>query len=271
MEITVITPNLNHGRFLNDCLKSVANQEGVALEHIVVDGCSTDDSQKIVRGYPEVVWVEGPDEGMSDAINKGFERAKGEWVMWLNADDRLRQGALKALIEHAKSNSRADLVYGDFAFMDEGGNLIREVLLPHWSRFINVHHCCYVPSTACIIRRSSVIDEGYRLRKDFQYVMDGEFYARLDEAGKRFSHVPMVMADFRLHGGNLSQRDLRGEGMEGILKAEMQHVESRAIRRAYGITLFKDPYLNGLIDGVLWIVARAWKGVLKLCAKVASK
>lgn len=94
--------------------------------------------------------------------------------------------------------------------------------------------------------------------------MDGEFYARLHASGKRICRMPYGIADFRLHGDNASQRHLgRSRRMDEILAAERQHVESRAIRRAYGITLFRDPYLNGLVDGMLWIVARAWKLVLK--------
>ena len=121
-----------------------------------------------------------------------------------------------------------------------------------------------VPSTAAFYRRSAVISEGHRLRIDFHYVMDGEFYARLDAAGKRFEHVSLPVADFRMHGKNASQRHLgRTKDMETILAAERQHVESRAVRRMYGVTWFTDPYLNGLLDGVLWMVARGLKVLLK--------
>ena len=157
-----------------------------------------------------------------------------------------------------------DLVYGDFDFVDESGRFLRPVRLPRWSRFVHVHHHCYVGSTAAFYRRSSVIDAGHRLREDFRYVMDGEFYARLDREGLRFRHVALPVADFRLHGGNASMRHLgRSRDIERVLEAERQHVESRAIRRVHGITLFEDPYLNGLVDGVLWIAAKGWKGVLK--------
>jgi hypothetical protein len=108
------------------------------------------------------------------------------------------------------------------------------------------------------------VDEGFRLRKDFRYVMDGEFYIRLHAAGKRFLHLPMNLADFRLHGGNASMRHLGKQAdFDTVVAAERQHVESRAIRRYYGVTLFDDPYLNGLVDGILWVVARAWKAILK--------
>jgi hypothetical protein len=94
--------------------------------------------------------------------------------------------------------------------------------------------------------------------------MDGEFYARLHATGKSFSHVNVTVAEFRLHGANASLRHLtKTRDMETILAAERQHVESRAIRRAHGITLFEDPYLNGLVDGLLWIFARGWKMILK--------
>lgn len=263
MDFTIITPSLNHGRYLGDCLASVASQEGVELEHLVFDGGSVDDSEQIAAGFPHVTWSQGPDKGMSDAINKGFDRARGTWVMWLNADDRLKPGVL-AELGPVLGESQEDVVFGDFDFVDARGSFLRRVELLRWSRFVHVHHHCYVGSTAAFYRRVTVIDAGYRLREDFRYVMDGEFYARLDQAGLKFRHVKLPVADFRLHGDNASMRHLgRTRDMEVIVAAERQHVESRAIRRAYGVTLFDDPYLNGIVDGLLWIVAKGLKGVLR--------
>ncbi len=263
MDFTIITPSLNYGRFLHDCLTSVAAQQGVSLEHLVFDGGSTDDSAKIAAEFPSVSWTQEKDAGMSDAINKGFAQAKGDWVIWLNADDRFKPGALAEMLGILKQ-SKADVVYGDYNFISETGAYIRTMKVPVWSSFVHIYHHCYVPSTAAFYRNSSVILEGHRLREDFHYVMDGEFYARLDLIGKKFAHVPLLVADFRLHDGNASQRHLnQPRDMDTILAAERQHVESRAIRRAYGITLFKDPYLTGLVDGVLSILALGWKAILK--------
>lgn len=280
MDFSIITPNLNYGRFLGECLESVAGQIEsssnledlrarrphsleVTLEHFVIDGGSTDESAAVAARYPHIKWLQEPDQGMSDAINKGFEQAQGDWVIWLNADDRLKPGALAEMLELLKK-SEADVVYGDWNFVNEAGHFLRRVKTPKWCPFVHVHHQCYVASTAAFYRRTSVIEEGYRLRKDFRYVMDGEFYARLSVAGKDFAHVPVVVADFRLHGENLSLRHSgRTREMDKILAAERQHVESRAIRRAYGITLTVDPYLNGLVDGIFWIVARGWKALLR--------
>jgi glycosyltransferase involved in cell wall biosynthesis len=264
MNLTVITPSLNHGQFLAECLGSVASQQGVELEHLVMDGGSTDDSAEIAARFPHAVWTSEKDGGMSAAINKGFDRARGDWVMWLNADDRLKPGALAAVMRQLRGSS-ADVAYGEYHFVDETGEFQRHVQTPRWSRFVHIHHHCFIGSTAAFYRRSTVLDAGHRLREDFRYVMDGEFYARLDAAGLSFERVPEVVADFRRHGGNASMRHLgKDRDMERILAAERQHVESRAIRRAYGVTLFQDPYLNGLVDGILWVVARGWKALLKL-------
>lgn len=282
MLITIITPNLNYGRFLGDCLQSVACQIpdhssaaadkkkmragrpcSLAIEHLILDGGSTDESAAVAARFPHATWIQEPDEGMSDAINKGFDLAKGDWVIWLNADDRLKPDALARVSSFLESTD-ADVIYGDWDFIDANGGFLRHVKAPRWSMFVHVHHHCYVGSTAAFYRNSTVIGHGHRLRKDFRYVMDGEFYARLHAAGKRFRHVALPLADFRLHGSNASQRHLgKSRDMDAILAAERQHVESRAIRRAYGITLFEDPYLNGLLDGLLWIVAKAWKGWLR--------
>lgn len=245
-------------------MASVAAQKNVTCEHLVIDGGSTDNSADITTRFSHATWAREPDRGMSDAINKGFDRAQGNWVMWLNADDRLKPGILAKILPRLEE-SHADVVYGDWCFVDEAGEFLRNVSPPKWSRFIHVHHHCFVGSTAAFYRKATVIDEGHRLREDFRYVMDGEFYARLNAAGKRFEHLPVNVADFRMHGENASQRHLgKSRDMEVILAAERQHVESRAIRRAYGITLFEDPYLNGLVDGVLWVFARVWKQMRKI-------
>ncbi len=263
MQFTIITPSLNYGQYLGDCLASVSGQTGVTQEHLIIDGGSTDDTLTVAARFPHAKWTQEADKGMSDAINKGFERANGDWVIWLNADDRLRPEALAKVLPYLE-NSSADVIYGDWNFIDEAGRFLRLVTAPRWSPFVHVHHHCYIGSTAAFYRKSTIIDCGHRLREDFRYVMDGEFYARLAAAGLHFEKIPVVVADFRLHGGNASQRHLgKTQDIEIVLAAERQHTESRAIRRVYGVTLFEDPYLNGLVDGILWIVARIYKGFLK--------
>lgn len=267
MDFTIITPSLNYARYLGDCLESTASQTGVSLEHLIFDAGSTDGSAEIAKKFPHTTWVQEPDKGMSHAINKGFAQAKGDWVIWLNADDRLKPGILTKILPRLKTTP-ADLIYGDWDFIDEDGRFIRSVKTPHWSPFIHIHHHCYIGSTAAFYRNMTVISEKHFLREDFRYVMDGEFYARLHSLGKTFERIPFNIADFRLHEENTSQRHLeKTRDIETILKAETQHIESRTIRRVHGITLFSDPYLNGLADGLLWILAKTYKVILKKFTK----
>ena len=266
MDFTIITPSLNYGRFLSDCLESVASQEGVTFEHLIIDGGSSDESAGVADNFPHATWSQEADEGMSDAINKGFDRAKGKWVMWLNADDRLKPNVLSKLLEQL-NRSNADIVYGNWDFINEAGKTTRHIMALQWSPFVHIHHHCYIGSTAAFYRKTSVLDKSHRLSTDFKYTMDSEFYIRLHAAGLKFQQVPITVADFRMHGSNLSQRNLgKSESIQQLLAAEHQFSESRAIRRKYGITLFQDPYLNGITDGILWIIAKTWKVMLKTCS-----
>ena len=141
MDFTIITPNLNHASFLGDCLSSVARQAGVTLEHFVIDGGSTDDSALVATGFPHAMWSRDSGRGMSNAINDGFGRARGDWVMWLNADDRLKPGVLAEVKKFAALTS-ADVIYGDYDFIGASGTHIRRIKVIGWSPFVHIHHHC---------------------------------------------------------------------------------------------------------------------------------
>ena len=268
MDFTIITANLNGGRFLGECLGSVARQEGVEVEHLVVDGGSVDASAGLVAAHPHARWIPQPGSSISEAINSGFAQARGKWVIWLNSDDRLKNRALAFVRQAVAQLESADVVYGGFDLIGPGGERIRRVNPSSWCPFVSVHHECQIPSTACFFRRRTVMDEDFRLRPDFHCVMDGEFYLRLHAAGKKLVFLPMALADFRLHDANVSRRFLScGRDLDKVLEVERQHVESRSLRRVYGVTLFRDPYLNGLVDGMLWLAAKGWKGLRKIFSR----
>lgn len=263
MDFTIITPSCNYGQFIAECLESVAQQEGGALEHLVMDACSTDNTAEVVGGFPHAIFFQEPDKGMSDGINKGFLKAQGKWVMWLNADDRLLPGALAAVKEFAEQQPDADVIYGCWNFVDKHGAFIREMTVFPFDRGMIANHGCYIASTATFFRRSTIIDKGHLLNINFRSVMDGEYFCRLAAAGKRFEYLPKVLADFRLHAQSISQRNLGKDDIDGVLAHQRQLAESRAIRRVYGVRLFKDEMLNGIVEGVLYHAYRLKKGVLR--------
>ena len=262
-DFSIVTASYNYGHYIGECLASVVEQEGVTFEHLVMDAGSKDDTAEVVSGFPHASFFQEPDKGMSDGINKGFRRAQGKWVMWLNADDRLKPGALKAVKEIFEAQPQADVVYGCWDFIDGSGEFLRRMTLLPFDRRILVQQGCYIGSTACFYKRETTISEGHVLNIDFGYCMDGEYYARLASLGKRFEYFPKVLADFRLHGESISQSSLGKTDMPNVLRMQRQAAEPRAIRRIYGIKPFKDENLSLVVDGILYHVYRLKKGILK--------
>ena len=263
IDFTIVTPSYNYGRFISECLESVASQDGATFEHLVMDAGSTDETADVVARFPHASFFKEPDKGMTDGINKGFRKAQGEWVMWLNADDIMRPGALRAVKEFAEKNPQADVIYGCWNFVDAEGKFLRRMTVFPFNRRMISNHGCYIASTSTYYRRATTIAEGHLLNINFKTVMDGEYYARLSSLGKRFEYLPRVLADFRLHDESISQRNLGKQDIDGLLAHQRQLAESRAVRRVYGIKLFKDEMLNGIVEGVLYHAYRIMKGVLR--------
>lgn len=264
IDFTIVTASYNYGRYIGECIESVIAQKGVTYEHIIFDGGSTDDTVEVVSRYKDVHFVQEPDSGMCDAINKGFRVAKGKWVMWLNSDDRLHPAALAEVKRHIQQNPEADVVYGGWNFVNSDGSFKRRMtLFPHQPSML-VRVGCYIGSTAAFYKRESVIDEGHLLNERFQYVMDGEYYARLHKEGKKFSYLPRVLADFRWHGENLSIKNFGGDSVDDWLTLQKQFAESRAIKRAYGHNFTSDENLNSVVDCLLYGFWRGMKPFLKL-------
>jgi len=235
LDFTIVTPSYNYGRFIGECLASVAAQEGVSYEHLVYDAGSDDGTAEVVGRFEAVTFIQESDRGMSHAINKGFRVAKGKWVMWLNADDRLKPGALKAVMSHGEGAQGADVIYGGWDFVDGGGRVVREMTIFPFQKRMLCYLGCYLGSTATFYRNESVLKQGHLLDEGFRYMMDGEYYNRLAALGMRFSYLHARLADFRLHGENLSMRNRDGGGgIADELKRQKQYAETIAIRRFYG-------------------------------------
>jgi len=221
MKFSVVTPSLNQGRFIRDCIESVRVQTEVETEHIVMDGGSTDQTLAILKSYPHLQWVSEPDQGMSDAINKGFRRATGDWLMWLNTDDYLRPGALAAVQQCAAQDPGADVIYGDCHFVDEQGRVLREKREGGFDFNMLLFYGCYIQSTAAFYRRQ-LVDQGYLLDEYYRICMDFEYYLKLAHAGFCFRHLPRSLACFRWHGANLS-----------TVQAQRRYAERLKLQREY--------------------------------------
>ena len=233
MKFSIVTPNYNYGRFLKKALESVLAQADAPgtpeIEHIVVDGGSTDDSVAILKewaafaaaqpaakaGRYSFSFVSEPDQGQTDAINKGLRRATGDIVAWLNADEWYLPGKLAlAAAEFAKHPS-TDFLYGEPLFVDKDGNPLRIRRAHRFSKFVLYGCCCFIASCASFWRRR-VLDDGQYLDASYKVIMDGEYYCRLAKAGYRFRFFPVTVAAFSWHDENVSNKLLKQRRTEWI-------------------------------------------------------
>ena len=203
MKFSIVTPSFNQGRYIRDCIESVRAQTEVETEHIVVDACSTDETVSILKSYAHLQWASEPDQGQTDAINKGLNRATGDWLMWLNADDFLLPEALTKVSTFAAARPDADVIYGDCDFVDEQKRVIGHKRERDFNLRMLLFYGCYIPSTATVFHRR-ILEAGYRLDPSFKVCMDYDWYMRLAHAGFRFAHLPKPLSCFRWHDSNIS-------------------------------------------------------------------
>jgi glycosyltransferase involved in cell wall biosynthesis len=210
--ISIVTPSFNQAAFLDEALLSVRHQGYRCLEHIVMDGGSSDVTAALLKkhsaseGWEHLQWVSEPDRGQSEALNKGFACARGDVVGWLNSDDRYRANCFTAVAKAFQDNPNVDIVYGDSTWMDLEGKVFRLRREIDFSHFILLYHrVLYIPTTSTFFRRR-IFDEGNLLDESLHYAMDFEFFVRLASRGYRFKHLPSFLGDFRFQPDSKSSR-----------------------------------------------------------------
>lgn len=192
--VTIVTPSYNQGQFIEETIRSVLLQGYPNLEYIAMDGGSTDNSVEIIRKYEPWLtsWVSEPDRGQSHAINKGFERATGEIVAWLNSDDYYWPAALGIAAQALHNNPRAGLVYTDCDYVDQATNKSTRVRVADRSIAEMLRDGnCVTQQTAFFTKEA--LDRVGLLREDLHMIMDYELWIRL----KRFYDV-VTLSDVSL-------------------------------------------------------------------------
>ena len=152
--ISIVTPSYEQGRFLDRTLYSVASQGYPALEYVVQDGGSSDETLEVLRRYEPVLtrWASEPDEGQADAINRGFRNTTGEIMAWLNSDDLLLPGTLSYVARYFAEHPGVDVVYGNRLMIDENDAQIGAWILPAHDDVV-LTYADFVPQETLFWRR----------------------------------------------------------------------------------------------------------------------
>lgn len=177
--ISVVVPCLNLGRFLGETLDSLVGQRYPNLEILIQDGGSTDDSAAIASRYGEAVsWLSETDRNQSDAINRGFRRATGDWVTWVNADDVLAPEALWRVSEAATRQPQAGVIAGSGYVMDEGGNKASVLREPGANWRWQLVNLCYPFVQPAVFYRTELIQRLGGVDESLEYAMDWDLLIR---------------------------------------------------------------------------------------------
>lgn len=249
MSLSIVTPSFNQGEFIEETILSVKNQDYEVIpspqssppggegrvrgiEHIVIDGGSTDGTIGILRKYPYLSWISEPDKGQADAINKGFKMAKGEIVAWLNSDDTYLQGSLSVVCEYFAAHPDVDMVFGDCNKIDQDGKTIGAIKGHPFNLTHLIPRNC-IPQPAAFFKRFFLerigcLDTGYR------HAFDYDYWIRIGLAGGKIDYLPKTLANFRLHEGSKTCREMDVQHRE---EAEIAKIYARRIGAKYGVVV----------------------------------
>jgi glycosyltransferase involved in cell wall biosynthesis len=203
--LTVVTPSFNQSGYIEETIRSVLLQGYPDLEYIVMDGGSTDGSVEIIRKYEKhlAYWTSEKDQGASDAIRKGFERATGSIFAYLNSDDLYVPGVIHDLVNRLQT-TRADVVYGNAYWIDQEGRILAERRQTPFSRLAYLYGAADLQQPATFWT-SRIYREAGGMDGSFHCAFDTDLFARFVAKGGKFSHLRRFVAKCRLHASQKTE------------------------------------------------------------------
>lgn len=213
--ISIVTPSYNQGEFLEETIRSVLLQSYPNLEYIIIDGGSTDNSVEIIKKYQNYLsyWVSEPDKGPADAINKGWQKTRGEIIAYLNSDDAYLPGTLAAVAEAFQQNPEAKAICGNELVIDRDGFVIRK------SNIEKVEHSSLlklnlIPQPATFIK-SSILKSLGGMNLEVRYIFDFELWLRITRTDS-MKCIPNFLAVTRWHEQTITQTQRPAIGSEAV-------------------------------------------------------
>ena len=198
-KISIVTPSYNQGEYLERTISSVLEQDYPNIEYIIIDGGSTDNSVEIIKKYEKYIsfWTSEPDKGQADAINKGFSKASGDIIAWINSDDMYLPGAFNIAAEAFMKNPDASIIYGDYIKVDSSDKCIALRRQPSFDFRTCLFGYLTVMQPASFFNRKAYLNTG-GIDITFNYAMDYDIIVNLAQQGQ-VVHLKEYLAAFRLH------------------------------------------------------------------------
>jgi glycosyltransferase involved in cell wall biosynthesis len=198
--VSIVTPSFNQAPFLEATMRSVLDQDYPRIEYLIVDGGSSDGSAEIIKKFADKLawWVSEVDKGQTDAINKGFARAKGQIFAWLNSDDTYEPGAVSAAVKYLQEHPEVGLVYADCNFIDEEGYAIGRFGAAQTDYKRLRQGYVHIPQQAMFFRAELWQAVG-PLDPTFYFAMDYDLWVRI-ASRTQLRYLPgQTWANFRIH------------------------------------------------------------------------
>jgi glycosyltransferase involved in cell wall biosynthesis len=201
VKLSIITPSFNQAQYLEQTLRSVISQRNEIHEYFVYDGGSSDASPALIKQYAQNIdhWVSEKDAGQSDVLSRGFARATGDYLAWLNSDDVYLPGALARVRAALQANPTWDVVTGWHTRIDSHSKILSAHRVPAESRAA-ARWGSFHPSQPTVFFRRSLYEKVGGVNPELHLVMDTELFFRMLDAGAVWGHIPAYQAAFRRHG-----------------------------------------------------------------------
>tara|TARA_B100000795_G_C22752248_1_gene419946 strand:- start:628 stop:1380 length:753 start_codon:yes stop_codon:yes gene_type:complete len=216
MKFSIITPNHNGAQYIEACIKSVLSQN-VDFEHIIIDDVSTDSSLEILKKYPHLKIISESDNGMYEAINKGLLISKGDFISYLNIDDRYADGALARVASEFDNDENLDYVYGDCRLIDNFNKKLYVYKVPVIYKSLLAKISVIPWAQPSIIYKRNVFDEIGTFNVNYLLASDYHFMKRVVLSKLNGLRVNKVISEFMKRSDSLSSKyldQMNGEVLE---------------------------------------------------------
>jgi glycosyltransferase involved in cell wall biosynthesis len=211
LKISIITPSLNQGKYIEDNIRSVKNQDYKNIEHIIIDACSTDNTGEKVKQFQDITFISEKDTGPANAINKGFRKAKGDILAWLNADDYYENNIFNTVAKIFEEK-KIDLLLGGITFVNEEKKLLfkEDVMKISRDKLIYSDPDMRQP---CSFFSKKLFDKVGGLNESLKVVFDYDLFIKMLEYTNPY-FVDFNIAYYRDHLNTITRKSARKQGWE---------------------------------------------------------